>query len=72
MFFNLLILVQLLTITKRVFQFVDIGVIVDHHCLKRVFHFVEIVVIVDHHCLKLSFHNFRKCVALLDLIITIV
>jgi hypothetical protein len=37
--------------------FVDIGGIVDHHCLELVVCFVDIGGIVDHHCFKLSFHN---------------
>jgi hypothetical protein len=39
-----------------VVRFVDIGVIVDHHCLEVVVRFVRFVdmgVIVDHHCLYL-------------------
>jgi len=31
--------------------FVDIGVIVNHHCLEVVVRFVDMGVIVDHHCL---------------------
>jgi hypothetical protein len=32
--------------------FVDIGRIVDHHCLEVVVCFVDIGRIVDHHCLE--------------------
>ena len=32
--------------------FVEIGKIVDHHCLKMVVYFVEIGEIVDYHCLE--------------------
>jgi hypothetical protein len=36
-----------------VIRFVDIGGIVDHHCLEVVvIHFVVIGGIVDHHCLE--------------------
>jgi hypothetical protein len=33
-------------------HFVDIGGIVDHHCLEGIVHFVDIGGIVDHHCLN--------------------
>ena len=33
-----------------VVNFVDIGSIVDHHCLEVVVSFVDIGGIVDHHC----------------------
>jgi hypothetical protein len=33
--------------------FVDIGGIVDHHCLEIVVGFVDIGGIVDHHCLEI-------------------
>ena len=33
-------------------HFVDIGGIVDHHCLEGIVHFVDIGGIVDHHCLE--------------------
>jgi hypothetical protein len=33
-------------------HFVDIGGIVDHHCLEVIVHFVDISGIVDHHCLE--------------------
>jgi hypothetical protein len=32
--------------------FVDIGGIIDHHCLEVVFCFGDIGGIVDHHCLE--------------------
>jgi hypothetical protein len=32
--------------------FVDIGGMVDHHCLEVIVYFVDIGGIVDHHCLK--------------------
>jgi hypothetical protein len=32
--------------------FVDIGRIVDHHCLEVIVSFVDIGGIVDHHCLE--------------------
>jgi hypothetical protein len=31
-----------------IIHFVDIGVIVDHHCLEVIVHFVDIGGIVDH------------------------
>jgi hypothetical protein len=31
---------------------VDIGRIVDHHCLEMIVHVVDIGRIVDHHCLE--------------------
>ena len=31
-------------------RFVDIGGIVDHHCLEVIVRFVDIGGIVDHHC----------------------
>ena len=34
---------------------VDIGGIVDHHCLEVIFRFVAIGGIVDHHCLNFLF-----------------
>jgi hypothetical protein len=34
---------------------VDIGGIVDHHCLEAIVHFVDIGGIVDHHCLEAIF-----------------
>jgi hypothetical protein len=34
--------------------FVDIGRIVDHHCLEVNVHFVDIGGIVDHHCLEVN------------------
>jgi hypothetical protein len=39
--------------------FVDIGGIVDHHCLEVIVSFVNIGGIVDHHCLEVivSFVN---------------
>ena len=33
-------------------SFVDIGRIVDHHCLEVVVCFVDIGGVVDHHCLN--------------------
>jgi hypothetical protein len=33
-------------------SFVDIGRIVDHHCLEVIVSFVDIGGIVDHHCLE--------------------
>ena len=36
-------------------RFVDIGGIVDHHCLEVIVHFVDISGIVDHHCLNFLF-----------------
>jgi hypothetical protein len=33
-------------------RFVDIGGIVDHHCLEVIVRFVDIGGIVDHHCLE--------------------
>ena len=39
-----------------VIRFVDIGRIVDHHCLEVVIRFVDIGRIVDNHCLNFSFH----------------
>jgi hypothetical protein len=36
---------------------VDIGGIVDHHCLDVIVHVVDIGGIVDHHCLEV-FANF--------------
>ena len=33
-------------------HFVDIGGIVDHHCLEVIFRFVDIGGMVDHHCLE--------------------
>jgi hypothetical protein len=39
-----------------VFSFVDIGGIVDHHCLEVVFSFVDIGGNVDHHCLEVVFN----------------
>jgi hypothetical protein len=41
---------------RGVLHFVDIGVIVDHHCLETVLHFVDNGVIVDHHCLEVVLH----------------
>jgi hypothetical protein len=35
-----------------IFRFVDIGGIVDHHCLEGILRFVDIGGIVDHHCLE--------------------
>jgi hypothetical protein len=35
-----------------VVSFVDIGSIVDHHCLEEDVSFVDIGGIVDHHCLE--------------------
>jgi hypothetical protein len=37
-------------------HFVDIGGIVDHHCLEVIVHFVDIGGIVDHHCLEVIVH----------------
>jgi hypothetical protein len=34
-----------------VVYYVDIGGIVDHHCLEAVVYFVDIGGVVDHHCL---------------------
>jgi hypothetical protein len=34
---------------------VDIGGIVDHHCLEAIVHFVDIGGIVDHHCFEAIF-----------------
>ena len=34
-------------------RFVDIGRIVDHHCLEMIVCFVDIGGIVDHHCLEM-------------------
>ena len=31
-------------------RFVDIGGIVDHHCLEMIVRFVDIGGIIDHHC----------------------
>jgi hypothetical protein len=36
---------------------VDIGGIVDHHCLEVIVHFVDIGGIVDHHCLEVVVNN---------------
>jgi hypothetical protein len=33
-------------------SFVDIGRIIDHHCLEVIVRFVDIGKIVDHHCLE--------------------
>ena len=33
-------------------SFVDIGGIVDHHCLEAIVRFVDTGGIVDHHCLE--------------------
>ena len=33
-------------------RFVDIGGIVDHHCLEVIIRFVDIGGIVEHHCLE--------------------
>jgi uncharacterized protein YrrD len=33
-------------------RFVDIGGIIDHHCLEVIVCFVDIGGLVDHHCLK--------------------
>jgi hypothetical protein len=38
-------------------RFVDIGGIVDHHCLEVIVHFVDISGIVDHHCLNFLRHS---------------
>jgi hypothetical protein len=35
-----------------VVSFVDIGGIVDHHCIEMVVSFVDIGGIVDHHCIE--------------------
>jgi hypothetical protein len=35
-------------------SFVNIGGIVDHHCLEMIVCFVNIGRIVDHHCLEMS------------------
>ena len=32
--------------------YVDIGGIVDHHCLEVIVHYVDIGGIIDHHCLE--------------------
>jgi hypothetical protein len=32
--------------------FVDIGGIIDHHCLEVIVHFVDIGGIIGHHCLE--------------------
>jgi hypothetical protein len=37
---------------------VDIGGIVDHHCLEAIVHVVDIGGIVDHHCLEAIVHFF--------------
>jgi hypothetical protein len=37
---------------------VDIGGIVDHHCLEAIVHVVDIGGIVDHHCLEAIVHVF--------------
>ena len=37
-------------------RFVDIGGIVDHHCLEVIVRFVDIGGIVDQHCLSALFH----------------
>jgi hypothetical protein len=36
-------------------HFVDVSVILDHHCLEVMVHFVDVSVIVDHHCLTFLF-----------------
>ena len=36
-------------------MFVDIGGVVDHHCLKMIVGFVDIGGIVDHHCSNIVF-----------------
>jgi len=36
--------------------FVNIGRIVDHHCLEVIFCFVDIGRTVDHHCLEVIVH----------------
>jgi hypothetical protein len=38
-------------------SFVDIGGIVDHHCLEVIVRFVDIGGIDDHYCLSLFFHK---------------
>jgi hypothetical protein len=38
-------------------SFVDIGGIVDHHCLVVIARFVDIGSIVDHHCLTVMVNN---------------
>jgi len=39
-------------------RFVDIGGIVDHHCLEVIACFVDIGgIIIDHHCLNFHFIN---------------
>jgi hypothetical protein len=35
-----------------IIRFVDIGRIIDHHCLERILRFVDIGGIVHHHCLE--------------------
>ena len=39
-------------------RFVDIGGIVDHHCLEVIVRFVDIGGIADHHCLNFLFNSF--------------
>jgi hypothetical protein len=34
-------------------RFVDVGVLVDHHCLEVIVPFVDVGGLVDHHCLEL-------------------
>ena len=41
---------------------VDIGGIVDHHCLKVIVRFVDIGGIVDHHCLETIVRFVNICV----------
>jgi hypothetical protein len=36
----------------RLFFFVDIGGIANHHCLKAIVCFIDIGGIANHHCLK--------------------
>ena len=45
--------------------FVDIGVIVDLHCLEVVVCFVDISEIVDHHCLEVVVYILLMLVELL-------
>ena len=48
-------------------RFVDIGGIVDRHCLKVIVRIVDIGGIVDHLCLNFFFHNLRFVLKFIDL-----
>jgi hypothetical protein len=46
--------------------FVDIGGMVDHHCLEVIVYFVDIGGIVDHHCLKVIVCRFTDIGGIID------